>query len=109
MLSEHIQTIASLLRKHANHHDGQLQLSSMTTDILLSNLQFLSDDVKRYEDSERGMDVLSPAVLAIIRELVAVTSNISDGPQGCDHSKDLPMGETGAKIWTICDPQNSDC
>jgi hypothetical protein len=69
MLSEQLLTISELLRRNANLNDGQLCLSSKTTDILLSNLQFLSDDIRRYGNSDRGMDVLSPAMLAIIREL----------------------------------------
>jgi len=74
MLSEQIEQIACLLRKNANYHNGQLQLSDKTTDIFLSNLQFLSDDLKRYEDAELGIDIQSPAIPAIIRELVSATA-----------------------------------
>ena len=76
MLSEQIEQIASLLRKNANYHNGQLQLTDKTTDIFLSNLQFLSDDLKRFENAELGMDIQSPAIPAIIRELVSATAKL---------------------------------
>ena len=83
MLSDHIEQIARLLRKNANHHNGRLQLTDKTTDILLSNLQFLSDDLRRYEDAELCADVESPAIAAIMRELASVTASF-DAPEDCD-------------------------
>ena len=83
MLSDHIEQIARLLRKNANHHNGRLQLTDKTTDILLSNLQFLSDDLRRYEYAELCADVESPAIAAIMRELGSVTANF-DAPEDCD-------------------------
>jgi|TARA_R100000988_G_C3849531_1_gene94288 hypothetical protein len=83
MLSDHIEQIARLLRKNANHHNGRLQLTDKTTDILLSNLQFLSDDLRRYEDAELCADVESPAIAAIMRELGSVTANF-DASEDCD-------------------------
>ncbi|KJE36055.1 hypothetical protein UF64_08230 [Thalassospira sp. HJ] len=82
MLSEQIEEIASLLRKNANCHNGQLQLTSKTTDIFLSNLQFLSEDLKRYESSELGIDIQSPAIPAIIRELVSATAKLEASRNG---------------------------
>lgn len=74
MLSEQLSTMTALLRRAANDYGGRLYLSRQTTDIVLSNLQFLANDVARYERSIRGSDVDSPAVLAIIRALVAANA-----------------------------------
>lgn len=74
MLSEQISTMTALLRRTANDYGGRLYLSRQTTDILLSNLQFLSEDIARYEQSTQGMDMETPAILAIIRELVVANA-----------------------------------
>ncbi|WP_210402241.1 hypothetical protein [Thalassospira sp. MCCC 1A03138] len=73
-MSEQLSTMTALLRRTANDYGGRLYLSRQTTDIVLSNLQFLANDVARYERSIRGSDVDSPAVLAIIRALVAANA-----------------------------------
>ncbi len=82
MLSEQLSTMTALLRRTANGYGGRLYLSRQTTDILLSNLQFLAEDITRYEQSVHGMDVDSPAVLAIIRELVAANAARENGETG---------------------------
>ena len=86
MLSDHIEQIARLLRKNANHHNGRLQLTDKTTDILLSNLQFLSDDLRRYEDAELCADVESPAIAAIMRPSMGSTVPVAnfDASEDCD-------------------------
>lgn len=67
MISQKLANITAALRKIANYQSGKLELDHATTDILLTNMDELAENLGNYEQNMGPIPVGEPSLRAIER------------------------------------------
>ncbi|MBO6771729.1 MULTISPECIES: hypothetical protein [unclassified Thalassospira] len=97
MISQKLSNITAALRKMANHSSGSLKLDHATTDILLTNLQELSDSLGSYEHSAGPIPVGETSLHAIERAVArGQVINLADRRTAEILRRDLPPDGGGS-------------
>lgn len=97
MLSEKLSNITAALRKMANYNSGKLQLDHSTTDILLTNLQELSNDLGNYEKCLGPIAAGEPSLRAIERAVArGQVVSLADRRTAANLHRDLPPDDGGS-------------
>lgn len=97
MISQKLSNITAALRKQANAQGGKLQLDSSITDILLTNLQELSDNLGDYERSMGPIPVGEPSLYAIERAVArGQVVSLADRRTAANLRRDLPPDGGGS-------------
>lgn len=79
MISQKLSNVTAALRKQANIHDGKLRLDEHMTDILLTNLQDVADQIGNYEETNGPIPVGDPSLQAIERAVaIGLVVNLAD-------------------------------
>lgn len=97
MLSQKLSCVTGALRNWANRNNGKLELDHSTTDILLTNLQELADQVGKYETTQGPLPLGEPSLRAIERAVACgQVINITDRLTANALRRDLPPDDGGS-------------
>jgi hypothetical protein len=79
MLNQKLSNVTAALRKQANFHDGKLRLDEHMTDILLTNLQDVANQIGHYEETNGPILVGEPSLQAIEQAVaLGLVVNLAD-------------------------------
>ena len=97
MLSQKMSGVTAALRNWANRNNGKLELDHSTTDILLTNLQELADQIGQYERAQGPLPLGEPSLRAIERAVACgQVINIRDRLTARALRRDLPPDGGGS-------------